>query len=77
MRLTRREEHFELYGLDADTFKVNFALDEAQASIRAARFAPELTSTERITLLRDAVTRLHHGGLKWRDVKDKLYIDER
>jgi hypothetical protein len=28
-------------------------------------------------LLRDAVTRLHHGGLKWRDVKDKLYIDER
>ncbi|CAM3427784.1 MULTISPECIES: WXG100 family type VII secretion target [Paenibacillus] len=68
---------FELYGLDADAFKMNFALDEAQASIRAARFAPELTSTERITLLRDAITRLHHGGLKWRDVKDKLYIDER
>ncbi|MFB5677558.1 WXG100 family type VII secretion target [Paenibacillus terreus] len=68
---------FELYGLDADAFKINFALDEAQASIRAARFAPDLTSTERITLLRDAITRLHHGGLRIRDVKDKLYIDER
>jgi hypothetical protein len=68
---------FELYGLDADAFKVNFALDEAQASIRAARFAPDLTSTERITLLRDAITRLHHGGLRVEDVKGRLYIDER
>lgn len=68
---------FELYGLDKDAFDINFAMDEAQASIRAARFAPDLTSTERITLLRDAITRLHHGGLKVRDVKDKLYIDER
>ncbi|WP_422659855.1 WXG100 family type VII secretion target [Paenibacillus sp. EC2-1] len=68
---------FELYGLEGDTFKINFALDEAQASIRAARFAPELTSTERMTLLRDAITRLHNGGLKWRDVKDQLYINER
>ena len=68
---------FELYGLEGDTFKMNFALDEAQASIRAARFAPELTSTERMTLLRDAITRLHNGGLNWRDVKDQLYVNER
>lgn len=56
---------------------MRLTFDEAQASIRAARFAPELTSTERMTLLRDAITRLHNGGLKWRDVKDQLYVNER
>ncbi|AJQ92695.1 LysM peptidoglycan-binding domain-containing protein [Gynuella sunshinyii] len=55
-------------------------LEEAQASIRAARFAPDLTSTERVTLLRDAITRLQKapdGPVKIRDVKDLLYIQNR
>jgi hypothetical protein len=52
-------------------------LEEAQASIRAARFGPDLTSTERYTLLRDAVTRLNRDGIRVRDVKDQLYIEQR
>ncbi|WP_290594821.1 hypothetical protein, partial [Ketobacter sp.] len=53
------------------------SLEEAQASIRAARFAPDLTSTERFTLLRDGITRLHDEGIKVRDVKDQLFIQQR
>lgn len=52
-------------------------LEEAQASIRAARFAPDLTSTERFTLLRDGITRLQNapgGPVRIRDVKSSLYI---
>ncbi|ASR49360.1 hypothetical protein B4V02_22955 [Paenibacillus kribbensis] len=58
------------------SFKRNFALDEAQASIRAARFAPDLASIERMTLLRDAITRLKSADLRIRDVKGVLYIEE-
>ncbi|WP_247681899.1 hypothetical protein [Paenibacillus sp. Marseille-P2973] len=68
---------FNLYDVDPVTYARNFALDEAQASIRAARFAPDLTSTERMTLLRDAITRLNNGGLRIRDVKDELFIQSR
>ncbi|PPQ49491.1 hypothetical protein C5G87_06615 [Paenibacillus peoriae] len=63
-----------------DEFNVitrNFALDEAQASIRAARFAPDLTQIERIMLLRDGITRLKNEGIKIREVKDILFIHER
>ena len=52
-------------------------LEEAQASIRAARFAPSLTSTERYTLLRDAIARLDKAGIKIRQVKHLLQIDNR
>ena len=52
------------------------ALDEAQASIRAARFGKDLTRLERIRLLRDGVNRLHRDGLKIRDVRDRLWITE-
>ncbi len=55
----------------------NLILEEAQASIRAARFGPELSLTERVTLLRDAVTRLRREGIKVKDVKDQLFINER
>jgi len=50
-------------------------LDEAQASIRAARFAPELTSVERMTLLRDAVTRLKNADHRVQDVKNELIFN--
>lgn len=36
----------------------NAALDEAQASTRAARFAPKLTFEERAMLIRDKTRRL-------------------
>ena len=52
-------------------------LEEIQSSIRAARFAPELTSTERIILLRDAGERAKSKGLTLKELKQKLYIDER
>jgi hypothetical protein len=55
-------------------------LEEAQASIRATRFGPDLTSTERFTLLRDAINRLQNapgGPMRIRDVKDLLYIQNR
>ncbi|KAF6619192.1 hypothetical protein J2W97_002587 [Paenibacillus jamilae] len=63
-----------------DEFNVitrNFALDEAQASIRAAQFAPDFTQLERIMLLRDGITRLKNEGIKIREVKDILFIHER
>jgi hypothetical protein len=49
-------------------------LEEVQASIRAARFAPDLTSQERVTLIRDALERLQKAGLKIKEVKHKLWI---
>ena len=52
-------------------------LDEAQASIRAARFAPDLSAPERITLLRDAIYRLNKNGYKISEVRDLLNIKER
>jgi len=55
----------------------NEVLEEAQASIRAAKFTPSLTPSERITLYRDAVTRLKNNGIKLKDVKQKLYIFKR
>lgn len=51
-------------------------LEEAQASIRAARFGKALTRQERTTLLRDAISRLHNGGYKVRDVKKILWIEK-
>jgi len=54
----------------------NPVLEEAQASIRAARFAPSLSSKERVTLLRDALERLHKAGYKIRQVKNELWITE-
>lgn len=53
------------------------ALDEAQASIRAARFGKGLTRLERTRLLRDGINRLRKEGLKIRDVRDKLWITEK
>ncbi len=52
-------------------------LEEAQASIRAARFAPSLSSTERYTLLRDGITRLCKAHIRIRQVKNILYITSR
>jgi WXG100 family type VII secretion target len=56
---------------------INYALDEAQASIRAARFAPELSQAERIMLIRDGIQRLRNANLKLKDVKHLLDIIER
>jgi len=53
------------------------ALDESQASIRVARFAPDLTLSERYTLIRDAINRLKKANLKINDVRDLLDILER
>jgi hypothetical protein len=54
----------------------NAILEEAQASIRAARFAGGLTNIERTILLRDGVERLRNAGYKVADVKHELWINE-
>ncbi|WP_437793358.1 SpvB/TcaC N-terminal domain-containing protein [Sorangium sp. So ce693] len=48
--------------------------EEAQASIRAAKLAPGLSSTERVTLLRDAVNRLHNAGRTTEDIRPLLFL---
>ena len=55
--------------------QANDVYEEVQASIRAARFAPDLSTQERITLLRDARARLGND-VKLKDIKDLLYIKE-
>jgi|LakMenEpi03Aug12_release.lakeMendotaPanAssembly.Ray.scaffolds.fasta_scaffold486350_2 hypothetical protein len=60
----------------ANMTNLNLILEEAQASIRAARFAPLLTSTERYTLIKDAIERLRRVGIKIRNVKNDLWINE-
>lgn len=52
----------------------NDILEEAQASIRAAKFTPDLSSSERITLYRDALVRLRNSNINLKDVKHTLYI---
>jgi hypothetical protein len=54
----------------------NPILEEAQASIRAARFGTDLSDMERTTLLRDAVARLCKNGYRYRSVKNELWINE-
>ena len=51
-------------------------LEEAQASIRAAKFTSDLTDIERIILYRDAITRLRNKNIKLKDVKQSLHIFE-
>lgn len=55
----------------------NLLYDEIQASIRAARFTPGLTKTERICLIRDAGERAHKNGIRLRNIKNELDIYER
>lgn len=52
-------------------------LEDVQASIRAARFAPDLSQQERMVLLKDAMNRLRREKIKLRDVKNNLYINKR
>lgn len=54
----------------------NEILEEAQASIRAAKFTPDLTVSERITLYRDGLARLKKSKIKLKAVKKSLHIFE-
>ncbi len=54
----------------------NEILEEAQASIRAAKFTPGLTDSERITLYRDGLARLKNSKIKLKAVKQSLHIFE-
>lgn len=53
------------------------AIEEAQASIRAARFAPELSKSERYDLLRDGLMRLKNAGIRLNDVRAEMHILKR
>jgi hypothetical protein len=70
----RAGHHFDL-GSPHQINLVNNALEEAQASIRAARFAPSLSSVERYVLLRDGIARLKKNNLKIKQVRHLLFIN--
>ena len=55
----------------------NKAIDEAQASIRAARFAPGVPLKDRHLLIRDALTRLKNAGISLKDARPLMKIEER
>lgn len=52
-------------------------IDEAQASIRAARFAPDLTYSERLILIKDGLTRLKTGHIKLAEARKFMNIEMR
>lgn len=52
----------------------NNYIDEAQASIRAARFAIGLNKEERIVLIRDGLNRLKKGNIKLSDARKYMKI---
>lgn len=53
----------------------SLVLEEAQASLRAAMHAPELSVSERRMLIRDARFRLKKYGIIYREVKDSLWLE--
>jgi hypothetical protein len=63
--------------LAGKAFEAGSLYDEVQASWRAARLAPDLTSAERYTLLRDSVERVHAQGLRVRDLDKSQFWFER
>jgi hypothetical protein len=69
------------YSFDSDGALVcdrdKLVLDEAQASMRAAKFAPDLTTEEREVLMKDALRRLENQGLELEDIIQLLDINER
>ena len=69
--------HREAFKKGTSLFETDELLDEVQASIRAARFAPGLTDKDRNLLLRDAMERLKKDGRKIREVKHLLDIERR
>lgn len=69
--------HREAFIRGHTLFKSGDVLDEAQASIRASRFAPGLSQKERQTLLDDAESRLRGAGYTLSEIEDRLDIWER
>ena len=67
--------HYEAWngGFECD----NRFIDEAQASIRAARYAVGLTKNERYVLIRDGLIRLKNGNIKLRDARTVMNIEKR
>lgn len=52
----------------------NYYIDEAQASIRAARYAPNLTSIERLILIKDGLCRLKKGNIPLAEARKYMHI---
>ena len=51
----------------------NPLLEEIQASVRAARFTPDLRQLERFDLIKDAIYRLRKNGLKLHGIRKSLF----
>jgi hypothetical protein len=71
---SKRKPYEEYNAMDPETRKVmrfhDETLDETQASLRAAKFAPELSNGERKMLFKDAMERLDKIGKGVDDVPD-------
>ena len=52
-------------------------LEEAQASIRAARFAEGLSKNDRYLLIRDGLDRLKNAGIPLTEARKKMRIERR
>ena len=63
--------------LKGTNFPAGTPEDEAQASIRAARFAEGLTQKDRYMLIKDGISRLKNSGIRINDIKQSLDIWER
>lgn len=67
--------HYEAW---MGSFECNIrSIDEAQASIRAARFAPDLDKSDRYMLIRDALTRLRNDNIKLSEARKFMKIERR
>lgn len=67
--------HYEAW--KKGTTQSNLILEEAQASIRAAKFGIDLTDEERQDLMQDAMDRLQNNKIDYEKIKNKLDIFER
>lgn len=67
--------HYEAW--KKGTTQNNMILEEAQASIRAAKFGIDLTDEERQDLMQDAMDRLQNNKIDYEKIKNKLDIFER
>lgn len=67
--------HYEAWigGFECD----NVFIDEAQASIRAARFADGLTYIERVILIKDGLYRLKNGNIHLAEARKLMHIETR
>jgi len=76
--LTKEDKLNKMSGtIDLKIYVYKNLLDEVQASIRAAKFTPDLIDLERKDLWDDAIIRLKKNRINFEEIKNKLAINVR